>query len=40
MSAYPSTPVLGPTQPPPQQVWGLLTGSKAAGASRWPPTPI
>ena len=35
-----STPVLGPTQPSPQQVPGLLAGSKLAGASRWPLAPI
>jgi len=32
-SAYPSKPVLGPTQPPPQQVPELLAGSKVAAAS-------
>jgi len=37
---HPSRPALGPTQPPIQWILGLSRGGKAAGAWRWPPTPI
>jgi hypothetical protein len=36
--SHPSPPALGPIQPPIQWVPGL-SGGKAAGAWRWPPTP-
>ena len=36
----PSTPSLGPTQPSIQWVMGLFPGDKAAGAWRYPSTPI
>jgi hypothetical protein len=37
---YACRPVLRPTRPPVQWVPFLFTGDKAAGACRWPPTPI
>jgi hypothetical protein len=36
---HPSTPALGPTQPPVQLTPDLFPGGKAAGEWRWPPTP-
>jgi len=35
---YPSTPALGPTQPPTQWVTGLFPGGKASGVDYPPPS--